>query len=95
LIIPDYAGASSGPWFTIAAMKTTLDIPDSLLCEARKLAARDGTTLPELVEEGLRKVIAAKRRKLPFRLRKASFGGQGVRAEWRGASMGAAARSDL
>jgi len=35
-------------------MKTTIDIADPLLDEARKLAAREGTTLRALVERGLR-----------------------------------------
>jgi hypothetical protein len=65
----------------IAAMKTTLDIPDPLLREARKVAARERTTLRALVEQGLRRVIAEKNRKPAFRLRKASFKGRGLRPE--------------
>jgi hypothetical protein len=63
------------------AMKTTLDIADPLLNEARKIAAREGTTLRALVEQGLRQVIAEKKRKAAFRLRKASFAGRGLRPE--------------
>jgi len=66
-------------------MKTTLEIPDPLLDEARKLAAREGTTLRALVEQGLRKVVAEKKRRPAFRLRKASFRGQGLQAELQGA----------
>jgi hypothetical protein len=62
-------------------MKTTLDISDPLLNEARKVALREGTTLRALVERGLRQVVAEKRRKTPFRLRKASFKGRGLRPE--------------
>lgn len=63
-------------------MKTTLDISDPLLREARKLAARERTTLRALVEQGLRRVVAEKRRRAPaFRLRKASFKGRGLRPE--------------
>src|SRR5215218_5709383 len=40
------------------AMKTTLDISDPLLREARKVAARQGTTLRALVELGLRRILA-------------------------------------
>ena len=54
-------------------MKTTLDIADPLLREARQIAARDGTTLRALVEQGLRNVVAEKKQKRTFRLRKASF----------------------
>lgn len=60
-------------------MKTTLEIADPLLNEARKIAARDRTTLRELVEQGLRKVVAERKtRDRPFRLRKVTFGGEGL-----------------
>jgi hypothetical protein len=62
-------------------MKTTLDIADPLLEEARHIAAREGTTLRALVERGLRHVIAGSNQKKPFRLRKASFKGRGLRPE--------------
>jgi Bacterial antitoxin of type II TA system, VapB len=65
----------------IAHMKTTLDISDPLLREARKVAARDGTTLRALVEQGLRRIVAEKQRRPRFRLRKASFKGRGLRPE--------------
>jgi hypothetical protein len=58
-------------------MKTTLEIPDPLLKEARKVAARENTTLRALVEQGLRQVVAS-RKEPPFRLRKASFKGEGL-----------------
>lgn len=64
-------------------MKTTLDISDPLLRDARKIAAREGTTLRALVEQGLRHVVSAKKRRTPFRLRKASVGGRGLRPELR------------
>lgn len=59
-------------------MKTTIDIPDPLLDEARKLASRDGTTLKALVETGLRRVIEERRPSKPFKLRRASVGGKGL-----------------
>lgn len=62
-------------------MKTTLDISDPLLREARKLAARERTTLRALVEQGLRHVVTEKKRGPAFRLRKASFPGRGLRPE--------------
>lgn len=62
--------------------KTTLEISDPLLRDAKKLAAREGTTLRALVEQGLRKVVADRRRgSQPFRLPKASFAGQGLNPE--------------
>lgn len=66
-------------------MKTTIDIPDPILDEARKLAERDGTTVKALVELGLRKVLAEKRRDT-FKLRNASFKGKGLQPEVEGAS---------
>jgi hypothetical protein len=66
-------------------MKTTIDISDPLLREARKVAAREGTTLRSLVEQGLRRVVAEKKRRPAFRLRKASFKGRGLREELRDA----------
>ena len=62
-------------------MKTTLDIADPLLKEARKLAQREGTTLRALVEQGLRRVVDEKAQRKRFRLRDASFDGNGLRPE--------------
>jgi hypothetical protein len=44
-------------------MKTTVEIADPLLREARKIAARERTTLRALVEQGLRRVVAERTRK--------------------------------
>ena len=62
-------------------MKTTLDIPDPILREARKMAQREHTTLRALVERGLRHVLAEKHRRTAFRLRKASFKGRGLQPD--------------
>ena len=67
-------------------MKTTVDIADPLLREARKVAAREGTTVRSLIEEGLRQVLVEKRRKSPFRLRLVTAGGHGLRPELRDAT---------
>ena len=67
-------------------MKTTIHIPDNLLEEARKLARRDRTTLKALVEQGLRHVIAERRRRGHFRLRDASFKGEGLNPQLAGVS---------
>jgi hypothetical protein len=67
-------------------MKTTVEISDALLNESRKIAAREGVTLRALIEQGLRQVIAQRARAHgPFRLRKASFRGQGLTPEARAA----------
>jgi len=70
----------------MANMKTTVDIADPVLREARKVAAREGTTLRMLIEEGLRRTLADRKRQKGFRLRLVSFGGRGLRPELRGAS---------
>lgn len=63
-------------------MKTTIEIADLLLRRARKVAAREGTTLRGLVEEGLRRVLAERGQPGPaFQLRRATYRGQGLRPE--------------
>jgi len=69
-------------------MKITLDIPAKLLREARKIAAREGTTLHALIEQGLRQVIVERRRTTGFRLRKAGFKGRGLQPQCRNAVWG-------
>ena len=68
-------------------MKTTIELSDKLLDEARKVATAQGVPMRELVERGLRHVVAeAKRPPQSFVLRKASFRGKGLRPELQGAS---------
>jgi Arc/MetJ family transcription regulator len=62
-------------------MKTTIEIADALLTEARQVASHDQTTLRSLVEEGLRQIVRERKQKPRFRLRKASFRGKGLRPE--------------
>jgi len=66
-------------------MKTTIEVADPLLAEAKRVAARDKTTLRALVEAGLRTVLKERRRREPFRLRDASFRGTGLSEEFKGA----------
>jgi len=67
-------------------MKTTIEIPDSVFAEAKRVAQREKSTLRALVEEGLRLVLERRGDGERFRLRDASVGGQGLRPELRGAS---------
>jgi hypothetical protein len=60
-------------------MKTTVEISDPLMNEARKAAEREGRTLRSLLEEGLREVLSSRERKRRFRLRDGSFKGKGLR----------------
>jgi hypothetical protein len=66
-------------------MKTTVEIPDTLMKEARKLASRQRTTLRVLIVEGLRRVLTERRSPAGFRLRKATFKGNGLQPELAGA----------
>ena len=65
-------------------MKTTIDLPETLLEEARRLAAARATTVKALVEAGLRRELRDQAKRKPFRLRDASFGGRGLRPELAG-----------
>lgn len=60
-------------------MKTSIEISDPLFRRARALAARDGKSIRELVEAGLRLVLEQSERKASFRLRDASVAGDGLR----------------
>lgn len=46
-----------------AHMKTTVVIADPLLREAKRTAAREGVTLRELIEQGLRRVLDDRQRR--------------------------------
>ena len=60
-------------------MKTTIDITDGLLAEAKQVAARKHTTVRALVEDGLRLVLDRENDRTPFKLRDGSVGGNGAR----------------
>jgi hypothetical protein len=69
------------------AVKTTVEISDEALEEARRVAAEEGTSLRSLIEEGLRRALDERRgRRAAFRLRRASFRGKGLSAEFADAS---------
>jgi hypothetical protein len=70
----------------VTYMKTTVEIPDSLFAEAHRIATQEGTTLRALIEEGLRRVVVERQDNAGFRLRKASFGGQGLQPQLAAAS---------
>lgn len=64
-----------------AHMKTTVEISDALFQRAKHLAAQRHTTFKTIVEAALREFLAAPRSNAgrPFRLRKHTFGGRGLR----------------
>ena len=65
----------------VTHMKTTVDIADALLNEAKKAAGQEGTTVRALIEAGLRRVLDERREQPGFRLKKASFRGRGLKPE--------------
>ena len=69
----------------VTHMKTTIEIADAIGEQARRVAAREGTTLRALVEEGLRKVLRETARRRTFTLRDASYKGKGLNPALTGA----------
>jgi hypothetical protein len=69
-------------------MKTTVEIADPLFDAAKREAERSGCTLRDLIELGLQRELERRAKETkPFKLRDASYGGQGlapgVREDWR------------
>lgn len=63
-------------------MKTTIELSDDLAKKAKQLAARRGTTLRAVVEQGIRQVLRAERAGGEFTLRDASVDGNGLQPEF-------------
>jgi len=66
-------------------MKTTIELPDELLEQVRRVARREGATLRGLVEEGLQRSLEARRRKVRRRLDFPVYGGSGLTTEFQNA----------
>ena len=64
-------------------MKTTVEIPDALLIEAKQLAASQHTTVRALIEQGLQRVLVERKGRAVHRLRQASFAGEGLQTDVR------------
>ena len=58
-------------------MKTTVEIADGLFQDARRVAAARSVTMRQLIEDGLRKVVAEAAVR-PFKLQDGSVGGEGL-----------------
>jgi hypothetical protein len=59
-------------------MKTTIELPDTLIEQARRVAQREGATLRALVEEGLQRSLEARRQAARRQLDFPSYGGNGL-----------------
>ncbi len=59
-------------------VKTTIEISDGLLDEAKARAAATNTSLRALVEQGLRSVLSEPVAHEPYRMADASVGGEGL-----------------
>ncbi|MBK8097665.1 MAG: DUF2191 domain-containing protein [Planctomycetes bacterium] len=59
-------------------MKTTVELAEELVRQAKQVAARERTTLRALLEEGLRWALGKRRKRVAFKLRDASVGGKGL-----------------
>ena len=70
----------------VSHMKTTINITDALLEEAKELTRQENTTLRSLIEEGLNRVLSERKTRKKFKLRKASFKGNGLQPEFEGES---------
>ena len=60
-------------------MRTSIDIPDSLLVRAKRLARERKTTLRALLIDGLREVLkSGQRGARRYAMKDCSFGGEGL-----------------
>ena len=62
----------------VTRMKTTIEIPDALLKEAKDVAAARGTTLKELVATGLHVVVDGARNPTRVPYRRHTVAGNGL-----------------
>jgi len=69
-------------------MKTTIELPDELIEQARRVAKQEGATLRALVEEGLQRSLEARRQAVRRQLDFPSYGGSGLTDEFQGAPWG-------
>lgn len=59
-------------------MKTTIELPDSLVKQARQVARAEGATLHALVEEGLQHALRVRPRRERMGLDFPVYGGSGL-----------------
>jgi hypothetical protein len=59
-------------------MKTTIEVSDALMLEAKRLALAHDTTLRALIEQGLEQVLRDLREPKPYKMRDFSVCGNGL-----------------
>lgn len=74
---------------TYTHMKTTVEIAEDLLRQAKAVAHRERTTLRALLEEGLRWALGKRKHQEGFKLRDGSVPGKGVQPGVREGDWGA------
>lgn len=65
-------------------MKTTIEISDSILVQAKELARNEHVTLRSLAEEGLKKVIEERSNRKPSPVKPVTFRGNGLSPDFQG-----------
>lgn len=66
----------------VTHMKTTIEIADALLKEAKRLAEKEKTTVRALVEDGLRRVLdERKRKRKPYAFKLVTVKGSGLQPD--------------
>lgn len=70
----------------VTRMKTTIELPDDLMRQVRRVAQQEGASLRALVEEGLQRSLAARRREGRRTLDFPVYDGSGLTHEFDGAS---------
>ena len=66
-------------------MKITIELPDALIEQVRRVAHGEGATLRAFVEEGLQRSLSARRRGTRRQLDFPSYGGNGLTDEFQSA----------
>jgi hypothetical protein len=66
-------------------MKTTIELPEELVKQARRVAQQEGGTLRALIEEGLQRSLEARRQATRRQLDFPSYGGTGLTRDFEGA----------
>ena len=62
----------------VSHMKTTVEVSDALLEEAKSVARKESTTVRALIEEGLREALKKRKQRSKFRLQKSTYKGNGL-----------------